>query len=498
VLLLGVGVLLAATATTWLLTRPVTLTVVASPADARIELAGGSRSATGSLQATGLAPGTYPVEITRTGFETLTAEVDARRLRGGSVRLTMQPLPQRLSVRVLTSPDASVRVLRGEDELLTGSGAASGTVLAGKVRVLCSAPGRNDYVRELFLDRPTDLTLSLDPEGQVVHIESVVPCSGAPKSVAVTPDGREAWTAILNGPPSIEILDVATGRRAGGVELGTHGAVEVIFDRTGTRAYASQMETARVFEIDTATRKVLRSLPTESSWTKVIALSPDEKTLYAANWSGDDVSEIDLASGKVRRRIRVADTPRGLWPTADGMSLYVAGFGKGELQRIDLASGDVVTLFKSNGAMRHLVADEEAGRLYASDMAKDCIWLCDMKTGAVSKFAKVGHKPNTIDLSPDGRVLFVSNRGENNETSYYLKGPEWGSVLLLDTRNGAPLDGVVGGNQCTALDVSGDGRTLVFSDFLDDTLRVYSVPSFETLAKAGGGRSATLAKDVLK
>ena len=58
------------------------------------------------------------------------------------------------------------------------------------------------------------------------------------------------------------------------------------------------MQSASVFEIDTKTFKVLRQLKTGSSWTKMMCFSPDEKKLYAANWSGDDVSEIDVKSGK--------------------------------------------------------------------------------------------------------------------------------------------------------------------------------------------------------
>jgi DNA-binding beta-propeller fold protein YncE len=148
--------------------------------------------------------------------------------------------------------------------------------------------------------------------------------------------------------------------------------------------------------------------------------------------------------------------------------------------------------------MRHLVADEKAGKLYASDMGKDAIWVLDMKTDKVSKFASTDHKPNTIDLSPDGRVLFVSNRGANNPKSYYLPGWEWGSILMFDTATGKPLDAVVGGNQCTALDVSEDGTLLVFSDFLDNRLRVYSVPGYDVLSAGNGGRFAAHFADLKK
>jgi len=242
----------------------------------------------------------------------------------------------------------------------------------------------------------------------------------------------------------------------------------------------------------------VRTLDTESAWTKVVALSPDGSTLYAANWSGDDVSVIDLATGSLKRRIRVANTPRGLYPTSDGKALYVASFDDGVLERVDLQSAEVTMAFDGGGALRHIVGDAARGLLFISDMAKDCVWVHDMTTGDTRLFVETDAKPNTIDLSPDGQVLFVSCRGENNPVSYYLPGPEWGTVLLYDAADGTPLDAVVGGNQCTALDVSDDGELLVFSDFLDARLRMYRVPDVGTLRASNGGRWAAHFADLAK
>ncbi|MDZ4166623.1 MAG: YncE family protein, partial [Coriobacteriia bacterium] len=267
-----------------------------------------------------------------------------------------------------------------------------------------------------------------------------------------------------------------------------HGAVEVIFNKAGTLAYTSQMETAKCFEIDVATRKVVREFDTRSAWTKWVELSPDEGTLYASNWSGDDVSVIDLATGELVSRVRVSNTPRGMYATDDGKSLYVAGFDSGHLERIDLATDAVTALFTGGGALRHIVADEATGRLFISDMADDLIWVHDMATGTTTKFVDTDEKPNTIDLTPDGKMLFVSCRGENNPKSYYIPGPEWGSILVFDTASGRPLDALIAGNQPTALDVSDDGTLLIFSDFLDNRLRVYEIPPYEEFAAGGGGR----------
>jgi len=490
--------------TWWMFNQSVGFAVTALPADARLIVAESPEGAsvpgecTGTICATDTAVGTYRVNVSRTGFATQTVTVDARRFSANEMKVVLEALPQ--AITVTAKPSSAKISITGPQgiSIAEGTGKVSATAAAGTVKVSVSASGKNTFSRELMLDRPTTLAVSLDPKGQLVHGLGMITTHGAPKGVAITPDGSQAWATILNGPPSIEIFEPRSGKRLGTVDLGKYGAVEIIFNRAGTRAYASQMETAKVFELDTKTHKVLRSFATQSSWTKVIALSPDEGTLYAANWSGNDVSVIDLGNGKLTRRIPVAKTPRGLWPTADGKSLYVASFDRGVLQKADVATGKVKTVFSDGGALRHLVGDEKRGLLFASDMAKDCVWVTDMKTGATKRFAKVGHKPNTIELSPDGKVLFVSNRGENNAKSYYIPGPEWGSIMLLDTHTGKLLDGIVGGNQCTALAVSRDGKLLVFSDFLDNRLRVYETPGYETLIAGKGGRSGTLAKDVRK
>lgn len=470
----------------WAYTRPVTVTVTAQPNDALI--ASLDATATGTLALANVPAGAYGVLVERTGFQPLRTSIDVARFGDNRFRFELTPLPQRLGVSVEPS-SADCRVLDASGtEAARSDGSLAATLPSGPYTLEVAADGRNTYTRELFLDAPFDLRVWLDPAGQLVQTLGMMACAGAPKGVRVTPDGREAWATILDGPPSIEIFDLETLGRTGTIDIGEHGAVEITFSRDGTKAYASQMQPAKVFEIDTPTRTVVRELPTESAWTKAVSLSPDGATLYAANWSGDDVSEIDLSTGTVRRRIRTADTPRGLWPTPDGSALYVAGFGGGELQRIDLASGDVATVFDSNGALRHLVGDAERGVVYASDMARDCVWIHDLTTGATRKFVDTDAKPNTIALSPDGSILFVSCRGANNPRSYYIPGPEWGTVLLFDAKSATPLDAIVGGNQCTALDISGDGRTLVFSDFLDHRLRAYHVPAYETLVAGGGGR----------
>jgi DNA-binding beta-propeller fold protein YncE len=134
----------------------------------------------------------------------------------------------------------------------------------------------------------------------------------------------------------------------------------------------------------------------------------------------------------------------------------------------------IVARLGAEGSKRHIVKDSRRGLLYVSDMARDIIEVYDLRDDSLIASVAVGAKPNTIELSPDGRLLYVSCRGPNNPDKGYLyKGYEFGRVYVVDAETLSVREWWEGGNQPTGLDVSADGRLVVFSDFLDDRLRVY-------------------------
>ena len=236
---------------------------------------------------------------------------------------------------------------------------------------------------------------------------------------------------------------------------------------------------------------------TRSTWTKVVEPSRDGRWLYVSNWVGSDVSRIDRTGQEKTRRIRTAETPRGLYLTPEGDTLYVASFGTGKLQKMDTSTFALKDLYQG-GVMRHLVANASSGKLFASDMRRGQILVHDMQAGTTKQLARTDANPNTIALTPDGQVLAVSCRGRNNRKSYYLPGPEWGSILLFDTTTGRKLDALIGGNQPTGLAVSPDGQWLASTDLLDDRVSLYRLPDSATLKAGIGGRSALYKAEMKK
>jgi hypothetical protein len=69
----------------------------------------------------------------------------------------------------------------------------------------------------------------------------------------------------------------------------------------------------------------------------------------------------------------------------------------------------------------------------------------------------------------------VSCRGPNNPKGYTLRSPQNGRVMVFDVKNRTLAFTIQGGNQPTGLDISGDDRYLVFSNFMDANFEVYDL-----------------------
>jgi sugar lactone lactonase YvrE len=405
----------------------------------------------------------------------------------------------RYPLRVESWPaGARVEVQAADGTQLKGRAPWARRLPAGRTRIAASLRRHRPWSETVELQGRTAVTACLDPEDQLVRCQRLIPCGLRPKSVVLSPDGSVVWVAILWGPTSLQVFETATGKKLEQLSLAKHGATELELSADRSKVYVSQMATGQVHELDFKTRKLLRTFETKGSWTKVIKLSADGKTLFASNWVSSDISVVDLESGVLRRKIRTVRKPRGMYPTRDNRYLYVAGFKHGELAKVDLQTGRGVVIYDKGISLRHIVADERRRRLYISDIGRNHILTLDLDTDKLRLFARTNNKPNTMDLGPGGRVLFVSHRGARGDVKYTEPGPEWGSVLLFDTESGKILDAIVGGNQPTALDVSDDGRVLVFSDFLDNRLRVYRVPPHEELVTGKGGRARSHLRDLPK
>lgn len=423
--------------------------------------------------------GIWKLHVSRKGWESQDITLDITE-EPTTVQIELQS--QIHEIHIATHPtDTKIQIFRENHILYEFTGTTQTQFPAGQIRIQGQYPKYPPKNKEILLDEQKHVFVCLDVLDYLLQCERKISVGKAPKSVLFSPDGSQIWTALLSGPPSVQAYDVQTGEQIASIDLGNHGAVELEFSQDGKFIWASQMNTSSVYEIDTESFEVTRQMKTKSAWSKIVERSFDGKHLYVSNWVGDDVSEIDLATGTVSRKFKTHDTPRGVWATRDGKYLYVSSFDDGTVQRFDLATGIPTTIFEGAKAARHIVVDEESQRMYISDLRNKRIWVVNLHSNEKSILAYVESNPNTIVLSPDKKILFVSCRGQNNPENYTKKGPDYGTIFVLNAWTGTILDVIVGGNQPTGLSIDPQGKLLAFSDFQDHQISIYKIPSTEIL-----------------
>ena len=161
--------------------------------------------------------------------------------------------------------------------------------------------------------------------------------------VAVTPDGRRAFTANI-GSGTVSVLDLAAGRKLRDIAVG--GRPEgIALTPDGRELWVGDLEGARVQALDAATFERLAEVATGEVPIRVLA-SPDGRWIVTSNLGGGSLSVIDRRSRRVARTIPVSGSRDAAQVTIlfspDGRRIYAAETGRNQVAEIDFASGRVL------------------------------------------------------------------------------------------------------------------------------------------------------------
>jgi YVTN family beta-propeller protein len=138
-----------------------------------------------------------------------------------------------------------------------------------------------------------------------------MPVGGVPEGIALSPDDRTLWVADRDGD-RVHVLDRRTGKELARMPTGRMPIRIVV---TPTRAYVSNAGAGTVSVFDARTFKPVGTIKvsgTPEAMQVTLLLSRDGRRLYAAETGTDQVAEVDLASGRVLRRLSAGKNGDGL------------------------------------------------------------------------------------------------------------------------------------------------------------------------------------------
>ncbi|HYJ31578.1 MAG TPA: YncE family protein [Allosphingosinicella sp.] len=161
--------------------------------------------------------------------------------------------------------------------------------------------------------------------------------------VAVTPDGRRAFTAnIASG--TVSVLDLAAGRKMRDIAVG--GRPEgIALSTDGRELWVGDLEGARVQVYDAASFERLGEVRTGAVPIRVVA-SPDGRWIVTSNLEDGSLSVIDRRTRAVARTIPVSGSREAAQVTIlfarDGRRIYAAETGRNQVAEVDFESGRVL------------------------------------------------------------------------------------------------------------------------------------------------------------
>lgn len=237
--------------------------------------------------------------------------------------------------------------------------------------------------------------------------------------------------------------------------------------------------------IDPATGRSAATIPTGAGPHEV-EVTADHRTAvvsnYGAQGAGRSLSVIDVASRRERQRVELEGLlrPHGLAPA--GQAMYFTAEDSQHVGRLDVATATVDWRFPTGQQRTHMVvASRDGSTIFTTNMQSNSVSLIEgMKVGdARQTLVAVGAAPEGVDVSPDGRQLWVANSGD-------------GTVSIVDVATRkvtAQID--VRTRRSNRLKFTPNGQLALVSDLAAGELVIIDVPSRAVTKRLPIGRSAS-------
>ncbi len=255
-----------------------------------------------------------------------------------------------------------------------------------------------------------------------------------PHGVTVSPDGKYWFVSIAHGFPYGRVFKYETGTDEviGQVEVGLFPATMEISPTTGLlyvvnfNLHGDKVpSTVSVIEPETMTEiaRVPHGVMPHGS-----RISPDGLHHYSVAMMDNELIEIDAATLEVTRRMKTyADHGASMRPTrmpkptwADPHPLkpfvYVANNGTDEVVEVDLKAWVITRRFATGKAPYNLEVSPDGRRLVVSYKGEGATGVWDLDTGQelarIPNSRKVTHG---VAITPDGKYAFVTAEGIGGE-----------------------------------------------------------------------------------
>jgi YVTN family beta-propeller protein len=213
--------------------------------------------------------------------------------------------------------------------------------------------------------------------------------------------------------------------------------------------------------------------------------APSAPVVYVTDEEGGFVVAVDPVRAEVIARIAVGKRPRGTKVSRDGSRLFVAlsgsprggpGIDESHLPPpdrsadgigvVDLATRKLAVTFQSGQDPETFDVSPDGKTLFVSNEETAEMTALDTSSGAIRGKASVGHEPEGVTVRPDGKVVFVTSEQDGEVTAV-----DAGALIVLAQ--------IPTGRRPRSVAFARDGVTAFVTNEFDGTLTVFDAVTFK-------------------
>lgn len=238
----------------------------------------------------------------------------------------------------------------------------------------------------LYFSNEVDHTLDIVPT-KTLRVSRQIPLTGRPNNISITPDGRKLYVAI-RGPAFVDVIDLEAGRVVKSIP--TPGGVHNVFVTADGKHVVAGMIGARTLTvIDTETDEPVWSMQFDGGVRPMaFERNPDGSTkrifVQISNYHGFYV--VDFERRELVQKVSMPELP---------------------ISRVD---NDGLQGSPGHG----LAVSPDGSTLWSTSKPNSHVYAWSLPDLEYLGGVEVGHHPDWLTMTPDGRYLYSANAGSNN------------------------------------------------------------------------------------
>lgn len=234
-----------------------------------------------------------------------------------------------------------------------------------------------------------------------------------PHEVAVSGDGN--WAVAANygaqvGGNTLTVIDVPGKRVANLIDLGEYNRPHGITFLPGDTSVVVTAEADQaVVVVGIPGGEILAVLPTDGDGSHMLAVPRDARNIYTGNMRDDNVSKIDVASGKTISMWNVPEVPEAIGVTPDGREVWVGSNRHGTVTALDATNGQRKGQITGFTFPYRILFTPDSRMAIIPDLRQNRVSFYDRESlGELHTLELPGTGPEGVILSPDASILYLS------------------------------------------------------------------------------------------